>query len=111
MKSLTIFLKDKRNDLAEAALQILKDICEEMGIPVVKSRTVRRKKIIPEEKAAVEPMTLDQEMKWSLLDCIDKFQKAIHTRCEGMECISDRFAVLVPCNLIKISEIEFKKFV
>ncbi|GBL98213.1 hypothetical protein AVEN_268296-1 [Araneus ventricosus] len=58
MRSLKVFLKDKRNDLVEEALQFAKDTCEEMGIPAVK-RTVRRKKIMPREKAADEPLTLD----------------------------------------------------
>ncbi|GBN84861.1 hypothetical protein AVEN_188762-1 [Araneus ventricosus] len=111
MRSLKVFLKVKRNDLVEEALQFAKDTCEEMGIPVVKRRTVRRKKTMPEEKAAVEPMTFYQEMKRSMLECIDKFQKEIDTRCEDMACISDRFAVLEPSNLIKISETELIKFV
>ncbi|GBL64575.1 hypothetical protein AVEN_147007-1, partial [Araneus ventricosus] len=49
MRSLKVFLKDKRNYLVEQALQFVKDTCEEMGIPVVK-RTVRRKKIMPGER-------------------------------------------------------------
>ncbi|GBM78458.1 hypothetical protein AVEN_119223-1 [Araneus ventricosus] len=31
-----VFLKDKRNDLVEEAMQFAKDTCKEMGIPVVK---------------------------------------------------------------------------
>ncbi|GBN33095.1 hypothetical protein AVEN_213959-1 [Araneus ventricosus] len=78
-----------------------KDTCEEMGMPVVK-RTVRMKEIMPGEKAADEPLTLDQELKISMLECIDRFQQEIDTLCEGMECcISDRFAVLESNNLIE----------
>ncbi|GBO36306.1 hypothetical protein AVEN_124082-1, partial [Araneus ventricosus] len=40
MRDLKVFLKYKRNDLVEEALQFAKDACEEMGIPVVKSRDV-----------------------------------------------------------------------
>ncbi|GBL87798.1 hypothetical protein AVEN_81391-1 [Araneus ventricosus] len=82
-----------------------------MGIPVVKTRTVSRKKIMPREKAADEPLTLDQELKRSMLECIDRFQQEIDTRCEGMECISDRIAVLLLSNLIETSETELSKFV
>ncbi|GBO32981.1 hypothetical protein AVEN_64274-1 [Araneus ventricosus] len=66
---------------------------------------------MPREKAADEPLTLHQELKRSKLYCIDRFQQEIDTRCEGMECISDRFAVLEPNNLIETSEIELSKFV
>ncbi|GBL80616.1 hypothetical protein AVEN_225293-1 [Araneus ventricosus] len=82
MGSLKVFLNVKRNDLVEEALQFAKDACEEMGIPVVK-RTARRKKIMPGKKAADEPLTLDQQLKSSLLECIDWFQQEIDTRCEG----------------------------
>ncbi|GBL54996.1 hypothetical protein AVEN_13266-1 [Araneus ventricosus] len=41
MRSLEVFLKDKRYDIVEEALQFAKHTCEEMGIPVVKRRTVQ----------------------------------------------------------------------
>ncbi|GBN67213.1 hypothetical protein AVEN_34234-1 [Araneus ventricosus] len=100
----------KRNDHVEKALQFTNDAFEEVGIPAVK-RTIRRKKIMTGEKAADEPLHLDQELKSSMLECIDMFQQEINTRCEGMECISDRFAVLESSNLIETSETELPKFV
>ncbi|GBL74407.1 hypothetical protein AVEN_235366-1 [Araneus ventricosus] len=69
------------------------------------------KKIILGEKAADKPLTLDQKLKRSMLESIDRFQHEIDTRCEGIECISDRFAVLQPNNLIETSETELPKFV
>ncbi|GBM95079.1 hypothetical protein AVEN_111035-1 [Araneus ventricosus] len=65
---------------------------------------------MPREKAADEPLTLEQEPKRSMLECIDRFQQEIDTRSEGMECISDRYAVLEPSNLIETSETELPKF-
>ncbi|GBN52574.1 hypothetical protein AVEN_244274-1 [Araneus ventricosus] len=81
-----------------------------MGKPAEK-RAVRRKKIMPGEKAADEQLTLDQELKMYMLECIDRFQQEIDTVCEGLECISDRFAVLEPSNFIETSETELPKFV
>ncbi|GBM12733.1 hypothetical protein AVEN_228524-1 [Araneus ventricosus] len=46
-----------------------------------------------------------------MLDCIDRFQQEIYARCEGMECISNQFAVLEPSNMIEASETELPKFV
>ncbi|GBM22422.1 hypothetical protein AVEN_221493-1 [Araneus ventricosus] len=66
---------------------------------------------MPGEKAADEPPSLDQELKMSMLECIDRFQQEIDTLCEGMGYISDRFAVLEPNNLIETSETELPKFV
>ncbi|GBM21733.1 hypothetical protein AVEN_118267-1 [Araneus ventricosus] len=110
MRSIKVFLRDKRNNLVEEALQFAKDACEEMDIPVVKKRTIRRKAILPREKATDEPLTLDQELKWSVLKCIDRFQQEIDTRCEGMKFITNRFAVMEPSNRIETSETELSKF-
>ncbi|GBL80528.1 hypothetical protein AVEN_225227-2 [Araneus ventricosus] len=68
MRSLKDSLKDKRCDLVEEALEFAKDTCEDMWIPIIKRRAVRRKKIIPAEKAADEPLTLDQKLKRSMLE-------------------------------------------
>ncbi|GBL99100.1 hypothetical protein AVEN_64101-2-1, partial [Araneus ventricosus] len=100
----------KRNDLVEEALQFTNDTCGEMGIDVVKRRTVRRKKIMPGEKAADKPLILDQELTGSMLECIDRFQQEIDACCEGMGCISDRFVVLESSDLIETSETELSKF-
>ncbi|GBN01730.1 hypothetical protein AVEN_30989-1 [Araneus ventricosus] len=66
---------------------------------------------MPEEKAADEPLSFDQKLKRSMLEGIDRFQQEIDTRCEGMECIQDRFEVLELSNLIETSENELPKFV
>ncbi|GBN62638.1 hypothetical protein AVEN_257089-1 [Araneus ventricosus] len=49
LRSLNVFLKDKRYELIEDALQFAKDTCEEMDIPAVK-KNLRRKKIILERR-------------------------------------------------------------
>ncbi|GBN02904.1 hypothetical protein AVEN_249549-1 [Araneus ventricosus] len=72
------------------------------------SQTVKK---LRRKKAADEPLTVDQELKKSMLRVIDRFQQEIDTRCEGMECISEQFAVLEPSNLIETSETELPKFV
>ncbi|GBM76904.1 hypothetical protein AVEN_153132-1 [Araneus ventricosus] len=66
---------------------------------------------MPGKKAADESLTLDQELKNSMLECIDRFQQEVDTRCKGMDCISDRFAVLESSNLIETSKTELPKFV
>ncbi|GBL74270.1 hypothetical protein AVEN_235269-1 [Araneus ventricosus] len=58
-----------------------------------------------------KPLILDQELKRLTLECIDRLQQETDTRCEGMECISDRFVVLKPSNLIETSETQLPKCV
>ena len=54
-------------------------MCEEMDIPLVKRRTDRKKKVMPEEKVADEPLPFNQELKRSILQYIEKFiKKSIH---------------------------------
>ena len=72
MRSLKDFLKEKRNNLVEEALKFAKGTCKEMDIPFVKRRTVRKKKNMPGEKGPDEPLTFDQKVKRSMLQCIEK---------------------------------------
>ena len=51
MRSLKIFLKDKRNEIVETALQFATNTCEGMDIPLVKRRSIRKKKTMPGEEA------------------------------------------------------------
>ena len=55
--------------------------------------------------------TFQEELKTSMLECIDMFQREINTRCQGMEGISLRFAILETRNLLKSSETEVLKLV
>ncbi|GFS47618.1 uncharacterized protein NPIL_495171 [Nephila pilipes] len=45
-----------------------------------------------------------------MLEGIDGFHQEIDARCDDIEYISDRFAVLEPINLIETSESELPKF-
>ena len=54
---------------------------------------------------------MEEELKISKLECIDTFQQEINTRCQGMEGISLRFAILETRNLLKSSETEVLKLV
>ncbi|GBN58003.1 hypothetical protein AVEN_54168-1 [Araneus ventricosus] len=82
---LKVFLKDKRNELIEEALQFAKVTCEDLGIPAEK-KNCQEEENYAGEKAADDPLTLDQELKRSMLECIDRFQQEIATLCEGMGC-------------------------
>ncbi|GBN17135.1 hypothetical protein AVEN_248761-1 [Araneus ventricosus] len=92
-QGLKVFLKDKRNDLVEEALQFAKDTYEDLGIPAVKKKNCQEEENYAGEKTADKSLTLDQELKRSMLECIDRFQQEIATLCEGMGCMSDRFAI------------------
>ncbi|GBM20097.1 hypothetical protein AVEN_268417-1 [Araneus ventricosus] len=90
MRSLKVFLKDKINDLVDEALQFAKDTCEEMGIPVI------RKKIMPGEKTADEPLTWDQELKISISSTPKKISKTSKvSKEESLGWASLRFLELV----------------
>ena len=81
-------MNDSRDGLAEKAMKFAKAICDEVGIPLAKRRNIKRKKLMPGEKAAREPLTLEEELKISILECIDTFKREINTRCQSMEKIS-----------------------
>ncbi|KAJ8871909.1 hypothetical protein PR048_028249 [Dryococelus australis] len=88
-------LNDKRNEIVKLPLQFATNTCEEMDIPLLKRRTIRKKKMMSGEKAQYVPLTLNEELKRSMLEFIDRFYyQEIDTCCKKMESISAQFAVL-----------------
>lgn len=67
-----------------------KNLCRETEIPLVKQINVRRKKSMPGEQLVDELLTLDEEIKISMMEYVDIFHQEIDTDCNGMETISKR---------------------
>ncbi|KAJ8874098.1 hypothetical protein PR048_024939 [Dryococelus australis] len=94
MRSLKNFLKDKINESLKQALQFATNIWEEMDIPLVKRRTVRKKKMMPGEKAQDEPLSLKEEFEkinvgvyWQVLSR-DRHSQQIHGKYISSFCSS-----------------------
>ncbi|XP_065562425.1 uncharacterized protein LOC136028510 [Artemia franciscana] len=111
MRSLKAFLNDYRDGLVQNAMKFSKTICDEIDIPLAKRRNIRGKKPMSVGKAAEEPQNSEEEKQILMFERIDTFQLEINTRCQGMEEISLRFAILETRNLLKSSEIEVLKLV
>ncbi|KAJ8877274.1 hypothetical protein PR048_021728 [Dryococelus australis] len=73
MRSLKIFLKDKINEIMKLALQFATNTFEEMDIPLMKIRILRKKKVRSGEKTQDVPVKLNEVMKRSMLEFIDMF--------------------------------------
>lgn len=102
MNDLKLFLKDKRRDIVEGALQFAKNMCQKLDIPTEKRRRV--KKMLPGENSRDEGLTWAQELQRAMLECIDTFYQEMVTRCEGMEQVLSHFAILQPNNLMNANE-------
>lgn len=87
------------------------ELCEEMNIPIERKGRRKFKKIMPGEMCKDVGLTLEQELKRSMFECVDRFQEEIRTRFESMESILSTFAVVQASNLVSASDAELEAFV
>jgi hypothetical protein len=109
IKSLQIFLEERRMSLADNAVRQALSKCLELGISTEK-RTRRRKKM-PGEEANDAGLSLQQETKKSMLECLDRFQMELETRGRAMKDILHTFCAIQPVPLISASDEEVRSTV
>ena len=69
-------MQRQRESLVADAVAKASDICEEMGIAI--ERRIRRRKRMPGEEADGAGLTLEQELRREMLDCLDSLSQEIH---------------------------------
>ena len=75
--------------------------CKHLDIPVEKSGSRRFKKMMPGENARDEGLSLQQDLRRCIFECIDKFYQELTMRSASMETMNERFAA-VQLSLIHI---------
>lgn len=98
LSALRGFLLDNRDQLVENSLNYAKQLCDDLGIPI--ERRVRRKKRMVDELAEDEPLSYEADMKREMYSCIDSARKEIEERFEQLHCLSQKYAFLLPANLL-----------
>ena len=99
---LKLFLTDQRNGIVEKAIVYASHQCEEMGISMEKRGRIKRKKRMPRELAKDAGLTLEEEMRRSILECIDQFTQELNVRSEAMNNVLSIFTVIQPHNLCSL---------
>ncbi len=49
-------------------------------------------------------LTMDEEMRRSMLECVDQFSQGLNVRSEAMENVMSTFAAIQPHNLLSVNE-------
>ena len=98
LKGLKLFLRGQRNEIVEKAIVYTSQLCEEMGISM--ERRGRIKKRMPRELARDAGLTLQEEMRRSMFECIDKFSQELNVRSEAMDNVLSTFAAIQPHTLL-----------
>ncbi|KAK5642823.1 hypothetical protein RI129_008990 [Pyrocoelia pectoralis] len=109
MKALQLFLVEERNTLVNKAIQFGTQKCEEMGIDIERRGRRKVKKNLPGEISADAGLTLLEELRRSMFQCLDRFIQELAARSTAMENISSTFHIVQPKLLIKGSENELEQ--
>ncbi len=59
---------------------------------------------MPGEIAKDAGLTLQQELKWAIFECVDHFRVKLEARSKSMEKTLSTFAVVHPNNLVSASD-------
>ncbi len=81
---------------------------ERKGITEVK-KGMRRgkkkcKKRMPGELAKDAGLTIEEEMRRPMLECVDQFSQELNVRSEAMDNVMSTFAAIQPHNLLSTNE-------
>ncbi|XP_042212033.1 uncharacterized protein LOC121859303 [Homarus americanus] len=75
-----------------------------MGISMETRGRIRRKKMMPGEMATDAGLTMQEEMRRSMCECLDRFSLELDARSEAMDNILSIFAVIQPRYLHSAKE-------
>nr|CAI5852783.1 unnamed protein product [Callosobruchus analis] len=94
MKALQLFLVEERNTLVTNAIQFGTHKCTEMGIDIERRGRRKVKKNLPGETSSAARLTLQEKVRRSMFECLDRFSQELATRFTAMENISSTFHIV-----------------
>lgn len=105
--ALESFISDNRNSLVEKASVEALQMCDILDIQI--ERRSRKKKVNLGENAGTTLSYID-EIKRSMLECLDRFSTELSTRSKGLKEVNDIFSCVSPQFLFKetFDEKEFR---
>ncbi|CAH2295746.1 zinc finger MYM-type 1-like [Pelobates cultripes] len=104
LQGLKAFLADQRSEIVEKAICYATTTCKEMEISMERRGRVKLRKTMPGEKAKDAGLTLPEEMKRAMFECLDHFHHELEIRSQAIEKILSMFAVIKPSSLVVATE-------
>ncbi|XP_042214954.1 uncharacterized protein LOC121861371 [Homarus americanus] len=74
-----------RNEIVERAIQYATTQCEEIGTSMETRGRIRRKKMMPGEMARDAGLTMQEEIRRSMFECLDRFSLELDARSEAIQ--------------------------
>jgi hypothetical protein len=106
LRALKVFLEEQRTNVVDNAVQQALAKCEELDIPTEKS--IRRKRRIPGEEARDVALSLQQETKRAMLECLDRFHIELDTRGKAVYDNLLTFCAVQPDHIVCANDEEIQ---
>jgi hypothetical protein len=106
LKAIKVFLEEQRTNIVDNAVQQALAKCEELDIPT--GKRIRRKRRMPGEKARDAGLSLQQEIKRAMLECLDRFHIELDTRGKAVNDILLPFCAVQPDHIICANDEEIQ---
>ncbi|CAH2251595.1 Hypothetical predicted protein [Pelobates cultripes] len=110
LQGLKAFLADQRSEIVEKAICYATTMCKEMDISMERRGRVKLRKTMPGEKAKDAGLTLPEEMKRAMFECLDRFHHELEIRSQAIEKILSMFAVIQPSSLVVATEKDIRNY-
>ena len=110
LRGLKLFLEESRDSLVSGALDFTSKKYEEMEIAIEKRGRRKSKKMMPGENAKDEGLTLKEELKRSMFECVDRLYEELRRRTNSIEDVHNKFTVLQSANLVEAND-ELQKLI
>lgn len=104
LEALRLFLQQERSHLVEHAIEKALLKSDQYGISV--ERRSRFKKRMAGEQARDSGLTLQEENKRAMLECIDRFHSELHIRSKAIREVATMFEVVQAKSLLSATEEE-----
>lgn len=106
LETLRLYIFEKRNEIVEKAIEKALKKSTENEIPI--ERRIRRKKKMAGEQLKDEALSLQEENKKDMLECLDRFHSEIQARSTAIRDTAGRFEVLENNNLLLARDEQLK---
>ena len=104
LEALRLFLQEKRNHLVQHAIEQALLKSDQYGISVEKR--VRFKKRMAGEQLRDAGLTMQEENRRAMLECIDRFHSELQIRSTAIKEVADMFEVVQSKSLLSATEEE-----
>lgn len=105
-KTLQLFLINERENVVEKSVTFSTEICNDMGIDIQKRGRRKIKKLLPGEDARGQDLTLQEEVRRCMYECVDRFTVELKERFAAISSIADTFSIVEPNLIFKGSDVE-----